>query len=335
MTLNSLSTPGLLALLLLLLGGLIAGCAVIADQRAETREARWQASHPPLGRLVAVEGRQVHVHEAGQPAGSAPDLVLIHGANGNLRDFTFDLVGRLEGDFRVISVDRPGMGWSDSWGEADSDPQVQARILRAALDEVGVERPVLVGHSYGAAVALCWALEAEAETGALVLLGGASHPWPGDLGLWYRLNGTALGRLGRSLLAGFAPVSAAEGVLENVFAPDPVPEGYVDHFGAGLAMRRAQQANNTRQVNALLDHVSRMQPQYPGLSLPIELVHGDADTIVGVHIHSARLADEVGAARLTVIEGGGHMPHHSHPETVVEAIERAAFRAGLAPEPAP
>ncbi|MCC6000152.1 MAG: alpha/beta hydrolase [Pararhodobacter sp.] len=330
MALGNFTTP---VLVLLALAGMMAGCAVIADQRADTREARWEASHPPLGRLVPVDGRHVHLLEAGQPAGTAPDLVLIHGANGNLRDFTFDLVGRLADDYRIVAIDRPGLGWSDSWGEADSDPQFQARVLRRALAPLGLERPVLVAHSYGAAVALGWALEAEAETGALVLLGGATHPWPGDLGLWYRLNGSALGALGRQLLAGFVPESAAEGVFENLFAPADVPDGYIAHFGPGLSMRRASQANNTRQVNALLDHVTRMQPGYADLSLPIELVHGDADVTVGLSIHGERLAREVASARLQVIENGGHMPHHSHPEKVVAAIGRAAWRAGLTTAP--
>ena len=65
------------------------------------------------------------------------------------------------------------------------------------------------------------------------------------------------------------------------------------------------------------------------LALPIELVHGDADTIVPLAVHARRLAPLIPGAHLTVIPGAGHMPQHSHPETVIAAIHRAAARAGL------
>lgn len=305
----------------------LAGCATLLDGRAERREADWEAAHPPVGRFVQVEGRRVHLIDTG-PAGDRGAIVLIHGANGNLRDFTFDLVGRLDDTHRVIAVDRPGLGWSDTWGEADSDPAEQARILRAAVAQLGVSAPVLVGHSYGGAVAMAWALD-DPQVSAVVLLAAATYPWPGEaLGMWYTINDSALGAPARTMAAALAPGSALEAALAGVFRPAPVPPGYGAHFGPGLSLRRSAQAANARQVNALLGHVARMQPRYAGLTLPIEALHGTADTIVGLEIHSRRLAAEVASARLTVIEGAGHMPHHSHPELVVQAIQRAIGRAG-------
>jgi len=308
----------------------LAGAAALVNTQAGRREAEWMAAHPPLGEIVTVEGRPVHLLQTGRAPGTAPAVVLIHGANGNLRDFTFDLVGRLEPEFRVIAVDRPGLGWSASWGEADSDPAEQARILRAALAQIGVRRPIVLGHSYGGAVAMAWALQAEADTAALVLLAAATHPWDGlGLGLWYALNTTAIARPARAVVSAFVPDLTVRATLAQVFAPDPVPEGYHEHFGTGLSLRRDSQSNNARQVNALLDYVTRMQPHYAGLRLPIEALHGDADTIVGIDIHARRLVAEVDGARLTVLHGAGHMLHHSQPEAVIEAIRRAGRRAAL------
>ena len=307
----------------------LAGCAALVDTRADRREAEWIALTPPLGQIVIVEGHRVHLVDSGAPAPDAPDLVLIHGANGNLRDFTFDLVGRLDDRYRVIAVDRPGLGYSDSLGLADSDPREQARVLRLALAQIGVRRPILVGHSYGGAVAMGWALQAPDQTAAVVLLAGATHPWEGGLGGWYRLNATLLGRPARATVAAFAPQDMVGDVLESVFAPAPVPDGYMTYFGPNLSLRRESQANNTRQVNDLLGYVTRMQPGYEALSLPIEILHGDADTIVGLDIHSRRMAAETASAHLTVLEGAGHMPQHSHPQAVVAAINRAARRAGM------
>ena len=323
----SLTKPAVIATLAVVL---LAGCAALVETRADRREAEWMAQTPPLGQFLEVEGRRIHVFDAGRPSATAPDVVLIHGANGNLRDFTFDLVGRLQSEFRVIAVDRPGQGYSDGLGAADSDPREQARVLRLAMAQLDVRQPIVVGHSYGGAVAMGWALQAEAQTGAVVLLAGATHPWEGGLGGWYRLNATPLGRPARAVVAALAPQDTVSAVMRAVFEPAQVPEGFIDYFGPNLSLRRASQASNTRQVNALLGYTARMQPGYAALSLPIEILHGDADTIVGLEIHSRRMAAEVASANLQVLEGAGHMPQHSHSAEVVAAIRRAANRAGPA-----
>ena len=72
-----------------------------------------------------------------------------------------------------------------------------------------------------------------------------------------------------------------------------------------------------------------IEPSLPSLALPIELVHGDADTIVPLTIHSLPLSQRLPNAQLIVLPGVGHMPHHTHPEVVLAAIDRAAARAGL------
>jgi pimeloyl-ACP methyl ester carboxylesterase len=307
----------------------LAGCAAFVDTRADRREAVWEAQTPPLGQFIEVDGHRVHYIDTGRPNRGAVDVVLIHGANGNLRDFSFDLVGRLQTEYRVIAVDRPGLGYSDSLGLIDSDPREQARVLRLALAQLGVRRPIVLGHSYGGSVAMGFALENENQTAGVVLLAGATHPWDGGLGGWYRLNATPLGRPARASVAAFAPETMVAEVLDSVFSPTQVPEGYDEYFGPNLSIRRASQANNTRQVNSLHDYVTVMQPEYADLTLPIEILHGDADTIVGLEIHSRRMAAEAPGAVLTVLTGAGHMPQHSHPEAVVAAIARAAQRAGL------
>ncbi|WP_083194788.1 alpha/beta fold hydrolase [Pararhodobacter sp. CCB-MM2] len=320
------ATTGFIALAALI--GL-AGCAALVENRADTRETEWETETPPSGQFVEVEGHRIHLMVTGRARGTAPDLVLIHGANGNLRDFTFDLVPRLESRYRIIALDRPGLGYSDSWGEADSDPRLQARVLREAAEQVGLSRPIVLGHSYGGAVATAWALQDQQDTAALVLLAPAIEPWEGDLSFWYNLNTTALGAPARAVVSAFAPESAVDAALVNVFDPAPVPEGYGEHLGVGLSLRRDSQANNNRQVNALLGYVTEMQPHYPELTLPIEILHGDADVTVGLDIHSRRFVGEVPSARLEVLEGAGHMLQHTHLDAVIAALARARRRAGL------
>lgn len=292
--------------------------------RVQARDAAARAAHPPLGQMIAVDGGRVHVLVRGH----GPDLVLIHGASGNLRDFTFGLVDELARHYRVIAVDRPGLGHSDPLPGQDPSVAGQASRLRAVMASLGVTRPIVLGQSYGGAVALAWALQ-EAPA-ALVLLAGASMPWPGRLDPWYRLTATPLGRAALVPLASaFVPEAYVRQTVGKVFAPQDAPPGYLDHLGVDLTLRHRALATNVAQINNLRPEVVRMVPGYGALALPVELVHGDADTIVPLSIHSAPLAALLPDARLTVLPGVGHMPHHTNRAEVIAAIDRAATRAGL------
>jgi pimeloyl-ACP methyl ester carboxylesterase len=295
------------------------GLAGVTHWRAQAREAQALAAHPPSGQFVIVDGRRLHY----EMAGAGPDLVLIHGASGSLRDMTFALRDRLTDRYRVTVVDRPGLGHSDPLPEISL--RAQARHIKAGLAQLGVTDPVVLGQSYGGAVALAWALEGGPR--ALVLVGAPSLPWPGTLDSWYRVTSTAIGRaLAIPLVSAFVPDSYVRRAMDAVFAPAAAPPGYDDWLGTPLILRRATLATNTAQVNALRAELVAMEPRYPSLTLPVELIHGSADVIVPLDIHSGPLSGRLPNARLTVIDGAGHMPHHTHVETVIEAIDRAGLR---------
>lgn len=292
--------------------------------RAKARDARALRDHPPQGQFVQVGAQRVHV----LVAGTGPDLVLLHGASGSLRDFSFDLIDRLSPRYRVIAMDRPGLGHSDPLPEGEASLAAQVAVLKAATDQLGATKPILVGQSFGGTVALSWALDHPAA--ALVTIASPSLPWPGTLDIWYRLNEHPVAsRVLTGLAAAWVPEAYVDAAIRGVFAPQPVPAGYLAHLGTDLTLRRAALAANVAQINSLRPQVVAMEPRLPGLTLPIEMVHGDADTIVPLSIHSGPLAARLPNAHLTVLPGIGHMPHHTNPEAVVAAIDRAAARAGL------
>lgn len=311
----------LLGLTVLILLGLF---VLLTQWRAQGRDARAQQATPPTGQFVMVDGLRVHV----QVAGTGPDLVLIHGASGNLRDFTFGLMDRLTPHYRVLAFDRPGLGYSDPLPGDNPSIAAQVDVLRAAADQLGAVRPILVGQSYGGTVALSWAMNHPAA--ALVMVSAPSLPWPGGLDITYRLTETALGRaLIAPLAAAWVPDGYVMRSIEGVFAPQHTPPGYVAHLGLDLTLRQTALSVNALQINALRAQVVAMEPELPRLTLPMELVHGDADTVVPLTIHSLPLSKRLPNAHLTILPGVGHMPHHSNPDAVLAAIDRAAARAGL------
>ena len=313
----------------------LAGCAVMTHRQSSARVVSAEREFPPEGQFIDVNERQVHA----VVRGSGPDLVLIHGAGGNAREFTFDFMDRLTDRYRVIVFDRPGLGFTDRTDEKyDSaftteaeGPQEQAAMLQAAAAMFGADNPIVLGHSYGGSVALAWALNHPDNIAGVVNLAGPSHPWPGDLGAYYKVNGSTLGgAIVPPLIAAFATGARIEDAITCIFAPQAVPDGYAGHIGGPLTIRPDSFRANARQVNTLRPHIVEMAPRYASeLNLPIEILHGDLDTIVPLDIHSIPLRDAVPQARLTVLEGVGHMPHHAEPQLVVDAIDRVAQQARL------
>jgi pimeloyl-ACP methyl ester carboxylesterase len=309
---------------LAILAAVLVALALITDARASRREAAAEAVAPPLGQMLTVNGVRVHA----LVRGSGPDLVLIHGASGNLRDF-LPLIDQLAPHYRVTAFDRPGLGWSDPIPDGIS-LKAQALHLAAAAGQLGIAHPIILGQSYGGSVALAWALYAPMKPSALVLVSSPSLPWPGRLDWWYQLTASRFGQtVVIPLAAAFVPDAYVNKTITGIFAPDVAPPDYLDYIGAGLTLRRQALRINAEQVNALRPQIVEMSALYPRLTLPVELVHGDADTIVPLAIHSLPLSQRMPSATLTIARGAGHMPHHSQPNLVIAAIDRAATRAGL------
>ena len=275
---------------------------------------------PEGGRALMIGGVQVHAVEMG----AGPDLVLIHGSSGNTRDFTFSLAEKLAQRYRVIVFDRPGHGYTHRINETGATIRQQADLLATAARQMGAEKPIVLGHSYGGAVALAWAVNHPDALAGLVLVGAPSQPWTTPLDRHYRLlSHPVIGPPLATLITAFVGNARVEQALEGIFAPNPVPEGYAEHVGPGLTLRRSSQLANARQRANLLAEITALQPLYSQITVPVEIVHGAADTTVGLKIHAEPLARQIPQARLTRLEGIGHMPHHVAPQEVIAAIARA------------
>lgn len=299
---------------------LAAALAVATGLAAGRRAARAERAFPPTGTFLTVAGRRVHYRQAG----AGPDVILLHGASGSIREFDFGLMQALAAKYRVTAFDRPGLGYSDPI--ADDSLAGQARHLAAAAEALGIARPLILGQSFGGSVALAWALQGGPS--ALVLLGAPAIPWPGDLDIWYRLNRPwPLRWLMPWLAAAWIWPGYIRASLEGIFAPNPVPPGYAEGIGTDLTIRPYTLRANVAQVNALRAQLVAMEPQYHRLSLPVEVIHGKDDTVVPYAVHPEVLCRHLPDAHLTALPRTGHMPHHVHLGEVMAAIDRAHSRA--------
>jgi len=317
----------------------VSGSAFIAGCSAAARDARIEKAYPPIGEFIAVAGGKVHYLSAG----TGPELILLHGAGGNVRDYTFDLFDILKDRYTVTAFDRPGLGYTDRVPDIDTgpfstegdSPQAQAHMLREAAAKIGIENPIVAGHSYGGIVALAWAVEgldadSPQNAAAIVSFAGVAMPWPDPLGAYYTVNGSALGgAISVPLLSALVPASTVDNVVAQTFAPNTAPVGYTAHLGGQLVMRPATFRANVRQVNTLYDEVVKLAPRYPELTIPIEILHGIEDITVPIDIHANEIAKIVPSVTVTALDGVGHQPHHVDVDAAIATIDRAADRAGL------
>ncbi|PTX55788.1 pimeloyl-ACP methyl ester carboxylesterase [Litoreibacter ponti] len=314
---------GLLAALV----AILAGCGVVLKSSIDQRRANALRDTPPTGEMLTINGAKVHVHVEG----TGPDVILIHGAGGNWREWTYSLIPKLKGEFRFFAVDRPGHGYSSRIPTRANEFETideQSALIAAAVNQLGAKDPIVLGQSYGGAVALSYALNHDAK--AAVIVAGVSNPWPGDIdAFYYRMSGW----LGRNILAPLAATFATEergqDTVENIFAPDPVPPGYLDHMGLDLAVRPIQLVTNAGMVKTLRPQIVAQSERYKDLEIPVEIVHGTADTTVPFDVHAEPLHEELPNSRLIPLEGIGHMPQHAAEAQVIDALRSAAKRAGL------
>ena len=287
-------------------------------------------AHPPRGRRFEIGGLRQHVVELEPIDGDARGLplVLLHGAGCNLEDMRLALGEPLAAHHRVILIDRPGAGWSESRGRAFSSPAAQAAVLRDVLDRVGVGCALLVGHSWGGALALAFALDYPEHTAGVVLLSPPTHAHLRRMTRLYRpLAAPAFGWLFAHTLALPLAAAAFDTGIRAAFAPQSVPRHYLKASAAFLLLRPRAFLANARDMADLHGFLTRQVPRYNELAVPTVIVQGDADGIVPIEKHAAALATAVPRTKLVVLAGVGHMPHHAATERVVTEIEELVARA--------
>jgi pimeloyl-ACP methyl ester carboxylesterase len=309
-----------IALVLAVLAALALG-GLFAWSKRLARDA--ELDYPKLGRDVAVEGIRLHYVERGH----GRPVVMLHGLFGSVGDFTatiFDPVARTR---RAIAIDRPGHGYSERPENETCTPAVQARLVHAALSELGVARPVLVGFSYGATVALAYGLDFPSDVAAIVTLNGVSHPWPTPTSpiFWIPII-PGVGWIFTHALAMPLGRWQSRASLAVAFAPRQVPQPF-HSAPIDLELRPACFEANAADMRVLKDSVREMSARYGELRMPLVIVVGEGDGVVSPRQHSHALHEQVKGSELVSIPEAGHQVLYTDSKAVIEAIDRACALA--------
>ncbi|WP_421718286.1 alpha/beta fold hydrolase [Algiphilus sp.] len=306
-------------------GVLVLALVALAAMAGWSQWGKWRVEQrfPPVGDFLSVDGLRLHYRLMGE--GSGTPLVLLHGASSNLRDFS-RLQPLLAQGRPVLAIDRPGYGYSQR-PEQWPTPARIAELALSAAEALGLERPVLVGHSWAGSVVMAALVHHGERMAGGVLLAGAAGHWAGSVDWTYQVGGASLiGPLFAHTVVYPAGQAMLPAVVERVLAPNPVPEDYVERIGAPLALRPSNFLHNVEDMNRLSEYLQSLSPQYAQIDQPLLLIHGTADELVPFWNHGERLLPVVPQAQTVMLEGVGHAPHHAAPEAVAEAIDRFALQ---------
>jgi pimeloyl-ACP methyl ester carboxylesterase len=284
------------------------------------RARKAEREHPPTGRFVTVDGVRLHYLERGE----GPPVVLLHGNVVTAEDFqTSGVLDLLARRHRVIAFDRPGFGYSDRPHGSAWSARAQADLLRDALVILGINRPVVLGHSWGAAVALALALNHPGDVRALVLLSGYYYPTlRGDVLL---SSPPAIPILGDLLRFSISPILGKllqPRLLKEMFAPLPVPASFALGSTPNMSVRPAQIRAESQDGVAMIPGALAMRHRYQELTMPVVIIAGAEDRVINAN-QPGRLHAQIPHSILRLVPGVGHMIHYAVPEQVVAAIEEA------------
>jgi pimeloyl-ACP methyl ester carboxylesterase len=219
----------------------------------------------------------------------------------------------------VICFDRPGFGHSTRPRLRRWTPEAQAALFAAALSKLGVHAPIVVGHSWGALVAL--ALARCSAVKGLVLVGGYYFNMRRK-DVWL-VSGLAIPVLGDMLRYTLAPIVSAlllPMLLRRIFHPRSVPEAFRRGVPIALTLRPLSLRAAAEDAVFMLPAAARLSAHYAALARPVALIAGEDDRVIEPD-QALRLQRTLPHAVIHVIPAAGHMVHYDVPEEVAEAID--------------
>lgn len=288
----------------------------------------FERKYPPTGEFVDVTGGRLHVEQMGPRDASGPPIVLVHGATSSMETMRLPLGHVLAEKHRVILIDRPGFGWSLRNDVPNSSPAMQAKMIDEVLEKLGVDRAIIVVHSLAGALGALMALDYPQRVAGLVMLAGVTHPWPGGVGIYNKVVTTpVIGKLLAYTITLPLGYFLTDSGGRAVFAPQVMPEGYIEQTATPLVLRPRAFLANAWDLVTLKPAVRAQASRYDNIKAPTVVIAGSADTVVSPEIHSHHFAETVPGAKLIVLPGVGHMVQNAAPDLIIGEIENMVLAA--------
>jgi pimeloyl-ACP methyl ester carboxylesterase len=308
--------------------GIASGVVALAVAAVVNRYLAKKAErdNPPVGRFVEVDGVKLHYVDRG----SGDPVVLLHGNGSMIQDFeSSGLIDMASRKYRVIALDRPGFGHSARPRGIIWTPEKQADLVHRALTQIGISRATVLGHSWGASVAVALALKHPEFVAGVVLASGYYYPTVrGDVLL---LSGPAVPVIGDIVSHTVAPLLSRllwPLLLKKIFGPAPVPNKFRE-FPKEMAVRPSQIRASAEETALLIPSAFAQRGEYASLRMPVVIIAGEQDRLIDIDQQSAHLHQDVKQSKFRPVTNAGHMVHQTATARVLAAIDEAVAPSSI------
>jgi pimeloyl-ACP methyl ester carboxylesterase len=307
----------------LLITGIVLVAAILAGLVIFTAVTARRVEHalPPRGQFIEVSGARIHYLDKG----TGPPIVIIHGLGGQMGNFTYALLDRLADEFRVILMDRPGSGHSTRAPGATGRLTEQAAIVAEFIRKLDLQRPLLVGHSLGGAIALGVALDHPEMVKAVALVAPLTHV-PKQVPAPFRaldIKSNVLRWLVAWTVATPIGIRRGKAILDAIFSPDPAPADFPIRGGGILGLRPRSFYNTSLEMRAVNLDLWAMAGRYASLRVPVRILYGKNDQVLSPQLNGEALKAKTPMVSLELV-AGGHMLPISAPDLTAKFIKAAA-----------
>jgi pimeloyl-ACP methyl ester carboxylesterase len=297
----------------------IATAAVVARLLARPRDVDWEKNreivfHAGHSRFADLDGVRVHYQEAGHSSG--PPIILIHGFASSTLVWSKVFLEFAAKGFRVIAPDLLGYGYSAKPRAFGYTIGAQASMLDRLLDELGLDRAIIVGSSYGGAIAASIALDYPKRVERLVLVGAVTNNEPTKYLLMRLFGSPVIGDILSPLLLSSRRLLKRR--MKRVYDRHSwvLDDQRIEARHQPLRTAAAHRAiiRTVRRWNA-----DRIHRDAHLITQPTLLLWGDNDGEVPLRF-GEQLHDAIKDARLFVFRDCGHLPHEEFPQGFTEVV---------------
>ena len=297
----------------------LATAAVITKLLTRPRDVDWEKSrelvyHVEHSRFADVDGLRVHYQEAGDSA--APVIMLIHGFLSSTFVWSKVFLEIAAAGYRVIAPDLLGYGYSDKPRDFDYTIESQSRMIARLLKRLEIERAILIGSSFGGAIAATVALNQPERVEKLALVGAVSNNDPTRYPIMRLVRSPLIGDVVSPLLASSRRLLRSR--MKRVYDRHKLK---LDEFRIDARFIPLRAAATHRAIIRTVRNwdAERVQRDAHLITQPTLLLWGDNDPDVPLR-YGEELLQRIPHSRLIVFRECGHHPQEEYPETFTEAV---------------
>ena len=271
-----------------------------------------------LGKKVEINGRMIRYYQTG----NSENVFFIHGAMGSIEDWE-TLYPLLKDKYRVIAFDRPGMGFSEIEKD-DYTLDGNAKIARDIIKKLDLKDVIIVGHSYGGAIALRMAINYDANIKGYLLLAPIGYEIDDPNAGFFTTKMISIPIYGEGLLVFLGPLIGGRKVEKNLFRymkgdEALFPENFIP-FRKELWNKPISMATRARQSDNYNTEIVKYSNKYSGIKHSVSIIVGNKDR-EQLMLQNDRLAREIPNCKYVKLKSINHYIQYVRPNEVVKALD--------------